>query len=54
MQNSMGAKPLHIRFGKLDGFIKILNKIRYSVLFNYSYCNKSCDKIKYVMSEKKR
>ena len=48
----MGAKPLHIRIDKIDGFIKIHNEIRYLVLFDYSYCNKNSDKIKYLISEK--
>ena len=48
----MGAKPLRISFDKIDGFIKIRDKIRYLVLFNYSYCNKICDKIKYLLIEK--
>ena len=37
---------------KIDGFIRIHNKIRYLVLFDYSYCDKICDKIKYLISEK--
>ena len=41
-----------IRFGKLDGFIKIHNKIRYLVLVDYSYCDKICDKIKYLIIER--
>ena len=49
---STGGKPLRIRFDKIDGFIKILNKIRYLVLFDYSYCDKICDKIKYLISRK--
>ena len=36
----MGAKPLRIRYNKIDGFIKIHNKIRYLVLFD-----EKCDKI---------
>ena len=48
----MGAKSLCIRFNKINGFIKIHNKIRYLVLFDYSYCDKICDKIKYFISEK--
>ena len=39
---------MRIRSKKIDGFIKIYNKIRYSALSNYSYC----DKIKYLISEK--
>ena len=44
--------PLRIRFHEIDGFIKIHDKIRYLVLFDYSYCDKICDKIKYLISEK--
>ena len=49
---STGAKPLHIRFAKTDGFIKIHDKMRYLILFDYSYCDKICHKIKYLISEK--
>ena len=49
----MGAKPLHIRFDKIDGLIKIHDKIRYLFLFDYSYCDKTFDKIKYLLNEKK-
>ena len=38
--------PFYFRFNKIDRFIKIHNKIRYLVLFDYSYCDKICDKIK--------
>ena len=48
---SMGAKPSRIRFDKIDRFIKIHDKIRYLVLFDYSYCDKICNKIKYVISD---
>ena len=34
-KNFMGKKPLHIRFDKIDGFIKIYDGIRYLVLFVY-------------------
>ena len=49
---SMGAKPSCVRFDKIDRFIKIHDKIRYLVLFDYSYCDKICDKIKYIISDK--
>ena len=49
----MGAKPLRIRFNKIDGFIRIYDKIRCLVLFDYSYCDKICDNIKYLISEKR-
>ena len=51
-KTSMGAKPLPIRLDKIDGFIIIHDKIRYLVLFDYSYCCKIYDKIKYLISEK--
>ena len=43
---------MRIRFDKINGFIKIHDKVRYLVLFDYSYCDKICDKIKYLISEK--
>ena len=51
-KTSTGAKPLRIRFDKIDGFIKIHDKIRSLVLFDHSYCDEICDKMKYLKSEK--
>ena len=51
-ETSTGAKPLRIRYDKTDGFIKIHNKIRYSVLFD-NWCDKICGTIKYLLSKKK-
>ena len=48
----MGSIPLRIRFDKIDGFIKIYDGIRYLVLFDYGWCDKICDRIKYLTSEK--
>ena len=31
----MGAKTLRITFGKIDGFIKVYDGIRYLVIFDY-------------------
>ena len=33
----MGSKPLHIRFDKINGFIRFdeINRIRHLVLFDY-------------------
>ena len=50
-KTSTGAKPLRISFNKIDGFIKIHNNIRYLVLFDYGYCDKICDRIKYLIRE---
>ena len=47
-----GEKPLHIRYNKIDGFIKIHTKIRHLVLFD-EWCDKICHRIKYLFSEKK-
>ena len=56
------AKPLRIRFDKINGFIKIHDKIRYlvlfdyvycdKILFDYVYCDKICNKIKYLLIQK--
>ena len=43
---------MRIRFRKINGFIKIHDKIRCLVWFGYSYCDKICDKIKYLVSER--
>ena len=51
-KTSTDTKPMHIRFDKIDIFIKIHEKIRYLVLFDYSYCDKIWDKIKNLISEK--
>ena len=51
-KTSAGSKSLRIRFDKVDGFIKIHDKFRYLVLFDYGYYDKICDKIEYLVSEK--
>ena len=33
----MGSIPLRIRFGEIDGFIKIYDRIRYLALFNHGW-----------------
>ena len=48
----MGAKPLRVRFGKVDGFIKTQDGIGYLVLFDCSWCDKICDSTKYLISGK--
>ena len=45
----LGKKPLHVRFDKTDGFIKIYGGIRYLALLEY---NEIYDKIKYLIIEK--
>ena len=49
--HTMGVKPLRIRSNKIDGFIKIHNKIKYLVLFD-ECSDKICDRIKYLLSKK--
>ena len=51
-KTSAGAKRLRIRLYKIDAFIKIHDRIRYLVLFDYSYCDKICVKIRYLLIEK--
>ena len=45
-------KPLRIRFGKVDRFIKIYDGSRYLVLFCPEIYNVMYDRIKYLISEK--
>ena len=48
-----GPKPLHITFGKINGFIISLDgKIKHLILFDYELFNKICDKMKYLLSKK--
>ena len=51
-KTSTGAKPLRIRYNKIDGFIKIYNRIRYLVLFDCGWFDIICDRNKYLTSEK--
>ena len=48
----MGAKPLRIRFDKINWFIKIYDGIRYLVLYDYKRHNATYYRIKYLISEK--
>ena len=40
-------------FDEIDGFMKIHDGIRYLVLFDYEWCDKICDRIKYLTQEMK-
>ena len=51
-KTSTGTKPLRVRHHKIDGFNKIHNGIRYSILFDCGCFDKICDRIKYLISEK--
>ena len=48
----MGAKPLRIRFDKIDGFIKIYDGIGCLVLYDYERYNKIYDNFRYLINEK--
>ena len=48
----IGAKPLHISFDKIDGFIKIYDETRYLVLLGPERYDAISDKIKYFIIEK--
>ena len=50
-KTSTDAKPLCIRYNKVNGFIKIHNKTTYLGSFD-KWCDKSCDRIKYVISKR--
>ena len=52
-KTSAGPKRLHIRFAKIDGFIRVRGgEFRYLVLLDHGLFVKICDKIKYLISEK--
>ena len=48
----MGAKPLHIRFDKVDGIIEIYDGTRYLELLGLRIYNAVYDRIKYLISQK--
>ena len=51
-KTSTSAKPYRIRVDKIDAFVKIHNENRYLILFDYSYCDKICHRIKYLIIKK--
>ena len=48
----MDAKPVQIRFDKLDGFIKIYDGTRYLVLFGPERYDAVYNRIRYLINEK--
>ena len=48
----IGAKPLHIRFNKIDGFIRIYDGTRKVALFNPEKYNAIYNRIKYLFRQK--
>ena len=54
-KTSTDPKPLRIMFNKIDGFVRVLDcEIKHFVLFDYGLFHRICDKIKYLISEKKK
>ena len=47
----MGAKPLWIRFDKIDAFVKIYDGIRYLTLYDYEKYNVIYDRIRYLINK---
>ena len=47
----MGARPLRIRFYKIDGFIKNYDGTKYLILFGLERYDAIYDWIKYIISE---
>ena len=45
----MGAKPLHIRFDKVDGFIKVYDGTRYLLYFGPEKFDAIYNKIRYLI-----
>ena len=48
----IGAKPLHIRFDKVDGFIRAYDGTRYLVLFGTEKYDAFHNRIRYLISQK--
>ena len=47
------SKPLHIRFNKIDGFIRVYDGTRYLVLFASEKCDYIFNRIRYIINIKK-
>ena len=49
----VSAKPLPVRFNKIDGFIISFDgEIKHLVLLDYKFFNKICDKIQFLIRKK--
>ena len=48
----IGAKPLRIRFDKIDGFIRVYNRTRYVVLFAPEKYDAIFNRIRYLINQK--
>ena len=51
-KTSKGAKPFRVRLDEIDAFIKVHDGIRYLVLFDCGWFDKTCYMIKYLIREK--
>ena len=49
----IGAKPLRIRFDKVDGFIRVYDGTRYLVLFGGEKYDFICNRIRYLIGVKR-
>ena len=52
IKNGFGAKPLRIRFSKVDIFIRINDRTRYLVLFGPEKYDTIYNKFRYLISQK--
>ena len=48
----LASKPLHIKFGEVDGFIRVYDGIRYSVFFAPEKHDPTSNRIRYLISQK--
>ena len=48
----LDSKPLHIRFDKIDGFIRVYYGTRYLVLFGRKKYDSICNRIRHLISIK--
>ena len=48
----IGAKPLRIRFDKVDEFIRVYDRTRYLALFGPEECDVIYNRIRYLISQK--
>ena len=48
----ISAKPLHIRFNKVDGFTRVYDGTRYLVLFCFEKYEAICNRIRCLISQK--
>ena len=50
--NLVGAKPLRIRFDKVDEFIRVYDGIKYLVLLSPEKCDSISNRTRYLIGEK--